>query len=357
VTGGGEAHLGVVLTYRDGGEAAEAAPPLAFPAPAKGADGCVLGVIGAGNFARSVLLPALRRIDGARLHTVATRRGATAQQAKEAFGFAHAAAEADAVLGNPDINAVLIATRHDSHADLAARALAAGKAVLVEKPLGMSRAEIEAVAAARKGSSAFFQVGFNRRFAPLVAAMGERLDRTVGPKVMVLRVNAGAIPEGSWVDDAVEGGGRILGEACHFVDLARFLAGSAIATVQAEAVVRPGHAADDAVITLGFADGGIASVVYTGLGDPAPGKESIEVFADGVTLMLDNQRRLTIAERGDVATRTGGGDKGIEAALRAFVGVVAAGGPAPVDEAELIETSLATVAALESLRTGERIPL
>ena len=367
VTGANEPHLGVVLTYPgDSADAADAGAPAgarepSFPAPAAGpaGKGCVLGVIGAGNFARTVLLPELKKLTGVRLHTVVTRRGASAEKSRQTFGFAHAGTDEAAVLENPDINAVLIATRHDSHAELTARALEAGKAVLVEKPLGLDREQINRVIAARNGSAAFFQVGFNRRFAPMAVTVRDRLRGTAGPRFVLLRVNAGSMAADHWVRASDEGGGRILGEVCHFVDLARFLIGAPIASVLADTGAATGGIGDDVTLTLRFADGSLATVAYTALGDMAFGKERIEAYAGGAVFTIDDFRTLVVAEDGRVASRGSRRrqDKGFTGALKAFVGAVAAGGPAPVDEAEVVETSFATIAVLESLRAGTRIDL
>ncbi len=354
VTGGTEPHLGVVLYYGD----SEIAPPKPFPAAARQPQkGCVLGVIGAGNFARAVLLPELKKMAGVTLHTVATRRGATAEHAGHAFGFQHATTDLDAMLGDPDINAVLIATRHDSHAGLCARALAAGKSVLVEKPLGLNREQINRVITARNSGGGFFQVGFNRRFAPLSVRMRDHLAARNGPKFLLLRVNAGRVASDSWVHAADEGGGRILGEVCHFVDLARYLVGAPILSVQADSGLAE-SSCDDVSIALRFADGSLATIAYTGLGDQAFSKELIEAFAGGAVMTIDNFQRSSITENGKTAKPTARTqDKGFRAGLAAFVAAVAAGGPGPVDEAELIETSLATIAVMESLREGRRIDL
>lgn len=355
VVKGGEAHMGVVLTY---GEGVETKAPLSFPIPAQGPKkGCVLGLIGAGNFARAVLLPELKKLNHVHLHTVVTRRGATADQVRESFGFEVADTDADRILKNPDINAVLIATRHDSHAELTVRALEAGKAVLVEKPLGLNRDQLDRVAAARSQSDGFFQVGFNRRFAPLAIKLRDHLAKISGTKFVLLRINAGSVPADSWVLSPEEGGGRILGEMCHFVDLARYFIGERISSVQADATMNGGKGLDDVTATIRFAGGSLATIAYTGLGDDGAGKERFEAFAGGAVMMLDNFRSLKVSGHGRKRTHSGDGGKGVNGALRAFTDAVAAGGPAPVDEAELLETSTATVAVLESLRTGARVDL
>jgi predicted dehydrogenase/threonine dehydrogenase-like Zn-dependent dehydrogenase len=356
VTSGAEPHLGVVLAYDE--STANEKPSFAAPTPGKVQDGCVLGVIGAGGFARSVLLPELKKMPGVTLHTVATQRGASAEKTGDTFGFLHASADSEAVLDNPDINAVLIATRHDSHAELTARALQCGKSVLVEKPLALDRDGINKVIEARNDSDGFFQVGFNRRFAPMSKMVRGRMENQDGTKFVLLRVNAGHVPAESWVHAADEGGGRILGEVCHFVDLARFFIGSPIISVQADSAKVSGAGCDDLNVALGFADGSLATIVYTGLGDNIYSKELIEAYAGGGVITVDNFQSYTIAEHGKLHKPCNRAqDKGFKPALQEFVNAVTSGGPAPIDEAELIETSLATIAIMESLREGHRIDL
>lgn len=356
VTGGTEPHLGVVLHY-DG--ARPAAPPVFATAKAPATGRCAMGVIGAGNFARTVLLPELKRLSQVELRTICTTRGHTAEHGRDAFGFAQATTDIEQILGDPAINAVLVATRHSNHAALTARCLAAGKSVIVEKPLALDARQLAEVEAARAASGAFFTVGFNRRFAPMAVAARAHLARHQGPRMAVLRVNAGALPPESWVNAAEEGGGRILGEACHFVDLARFLIGAPITAVQADAATVTHGGCDDLTATLSFADGSLATIVYTAQGDSAYSKERFECFVGGTVVTIDNFLALSITENGRTRTEKAimGQDKGHRGELEAFVRAVAAGGPAPVDEAELLETSLATIAILDSLREGRRVAL
>jgi len=353
VTGNAEPHLGVVLRYE--GETKTTAPVFAAP---RAAAKCVLGVIGAGSFARTVLLPELKRLPSVELRTLCTTRGQTAEHGQATFGFAHATTDIEAVLGDSTINAVLIATRHADHAVLTARALAAGKSVLVEKPLALDRDQLAQVVAARNASNAFFCVGFNRRFAPMAVTARAHLARHAGPKMLVLRVNAGALPAESWVNAVDEGGGRILGELCHFVDLARMLAASPVVAVQADAARVASGACDDLTVTLSFADGSLATIVYTALGDSSHAKERFECFAGGTVVTIDNFLQLTITEGGRSRTSKGGfgQDKGHHAELAAFAAGIASGIP-PADEAELLESSLATIAVLDSLRSGGRVAL
>jgi len=352
ITGGTEPHLGVVLNYP---EKAKAPHAVISSQDIKPASGCILGVIGAGNFAKSVLLPELNKIKSVTLHTLATQRGATADHGRETFGFKQATTDIDAVFDNPEINAILIATRHDSHAELTARALESGKAVLVEKPLALDRDGLNRVIAARNDANTFFQVGFNRRFAPMAEKVQSELAKSATPKVMMLRVNAGAIPGDHWVHAGDEGGGRILGEVCHFIDLARFFAGSPITSLQADAAKSDSAACDDVSVSINFADGSLATIIYTAQGDSGAAKERFEIFSGGRNFTIEDFRSLTISGGGADISDKGPQNKGFKKSLRAFTNTVSNGGPVPVDEAELIETSLATIAVLESLQTGSRI--
>jgi predicted dehydrogenase len=280
----------------------------------------------------------------------------SADHAAENFGFGQAATDAAAVFDDGDIDAVIVATRHDSHAEYVCRALAAGKPVLVEKPLALNQAGIDEIMAARTASDAFFQVGFNRRFAPLAVKARQWLDGQTGPKFIIFRINAGPVPADSWIQNRDEGGGRILGEVCHFVDLARFFAGSGIISVQADAARIDGGSGDDVSASLRFEDGSLATIAYTSLGDAAHPKEWIEIYAGGNVVFIDNFRTLTITENGSAQKTSASQDKGFAGALKAFVDGVKNDGPV-IDENELIETSMATMAILVSLSAGARIDL
>ncbi len=351
-------HLGVLLTYT--GYKGDLTFPTITPS-CNQIRNCVIGVIGAGNYARTILLPKLKRISGVSFGTLVTERGFTAEYGQEHFGFLQAASDTTAVMENDGINAVVIATRHNSHAELASQALKAGKAVWVEKPLALDFDELNAVIEARNSvledSGAFLQIGFNRRFAPATEHLRAALARKAGPKVLAIRVNAGAIAAGHWVHSLDTGGGRLVGEACHFVDLARALMGVAISRVDAQAAVNTDGACDDAAVSLSFADGSLASIVYTARGDATSGKERIEAHAGGSSYLIDDFREFTASGDATVSEWKGSQDKGYDRALQAFVNAVVNGGPAPIDEKELIETSSATLAVMESLRSGQVVEL
>ena len=359
VMGGAEPHLGVLLQYDE----SERQAYRLHAAPAAGRafvkrERCTLGVIGAGVFARAMLLPALKETPDCELHTVVTSRGISAEHGQERFGFANAATDEDAVFEDPDVNAVLLATPHGLHARQTIRALDTGKHVFVEKPLALTRDDLLEVVAAARRSPAFFQVGFNRRFAPLSLAAKAHLETLPGRRHILVRVNAGRLPDDHWQRDADQGHGRILGEACHFIDLGAFLAGAPIVSAHADATAG-GDPCEDVTITTELADGSLVTVFYTTLGDTACGKELIEIYAGSSVVRIEDFRRLTITGNGRVRKKRSYGrqDKGHRAELRAFVEAVVAGGPPPVEETQLVNSSLATIAVLESLAKGTRITL
>jgi predicted dehydrogenase len=308
--------------------------------------------VGAGNYATAVLIPAFKAA-GARLKAVASAAGVSGAHAGRKFGFEETTTAADTIFADPDVNLVVVATRHDSHARLACQALAAGKSVFVEKPLALTLEELDAVEAAyanagAQGRAPLLTVGFNRRFAPQVVKMQALLAGLDAPKAMVMTVNAGSVPPGHWTQDRAAGGGRIVGEACHFIDLLRFLAGAPIAGIQAMSV---GGSEDVATFTLGFADGSAGTVHYLANGPKSFPKERLEVFCGGRILQLDNFRKLTgFGWPGFAKMNLWRQDKGQAACAAAFVRAVAAGGEAPVAFGELLETSRATIEIAEILR-------
>ncbi len=358
VTKNTEPHLGVVLKYGDtSSDPVERLGGIRSNASSTGQ--CVLGVIGAGSFARTVLLPKLKQMSDCRLHTIATQRGISSEHAQNTFGFEFSTSDEETIFGEDEINAVLIATPHSSHARLTAAALVAGKCVFVEKPLALDRDQLNSVIAARRSSSGFFQIGFNRRFAPMAVQMRAKLTELPAPYVLMLRINAGQLPQESWQNAAEEGNGRILGEMCHFVDLARYLVGSPIVSVHAEAARVTRDACDDVVATLKFADGSVASITYTAKGDTSFSKELFEAYAGGTVITIDNFRSISVTTDGRQRKQVAriDQDKGHKQQLLAFTSAVATGLEAPVNEQELVETSLATIAINESLQTGLTVEL
>jgi predicted dehydrogenase/threonine dehydrogenase-like Zn-dependent dehydrogenase len=314
-----------------------------------------VGLIGAGSFAQGVLVPALRKLDVSLLG-VSSAGGVSARKAAEEHGFSYLASSPEEILADPETDAVIIATRHGDHARLAAESLRAGKAVFVEKPLALTHAELDDVMAAAAGGPALM-VGFNRRFAPATVFLRERLGGLPGAKVVHVRANAGYIPPDSWVHDPVEGGGRLLGEGCHFIDLALFLAGSPAVRVETVALAGDDPAAalqDNFVVTMQCADGSVASVLYTAKGSPRSGKERVEMFAGGRSALIDDFRLAEVQGRKRERWK-GKQDKGHHAELTAFVAAVRHGGTSPIPLEELEHSSRVTILALESLRAGQGI--
>jgi predicted dehydrogenase len=320
--GDSERTVGVVLEYT--GE--KPAQPTIQLAPSRRATSGPVGVglIGAGNFATRVLLPALSSDDRVRLVGVCTAGGTTAGQVGERFGFAYATSDPAAIIGDDDVDAVVVATRHDSHAALAAQGLRAGKAVFCEKPLATTWPGLEEVAAAYRFGAGPLVVGFNRRFSPLVRELLEGLPSGV-PRAILCRVNAGPLPDGHWANDPVAGGGRIVGELCHFLDLACRIAEERPVRVSAEKLgtADASSLTDSVVVHVAFANGSVGSLQYLANGDPALDKERIEVFAGGVVAVIDDFRSLEIVRAGKRSVRKARGqNKGHREELRAFVDVV-----------------------------------
>jgi predicted dehydrogenase len=320
----------------------------------------VAGVIGAGNFSSLVLLPALARTP-ARLKSIASAGGVSAAAAARRFGFARATTDYRAILDDPEINSVFITTRHNSHARMVVEALQAGKHVFVEKPLCLNRAELEAIKSAYQSAQKdsdplLLMVGFNRRFSPLVTRLQALLAGRSQSVSLVYTVNAGAIPADHWTQDPEAGGGRIIGEGCHFIDLLRCLAGQPITGLEARMFGRaPGVDVrqDKMSILLEFADGSTGAVHYLANGSKRYPKERLEVFSQGRVLVLDNYTTLRgYGWPGFRRMRLWRQDKGHRAEMAAFVERVAAGGEPLIPWPELEEVSLATFAAVE--RAAER---
>jgi predicted dehydrogenase/threonine dehydrogenase-like Zn-dependent dehydrogenase len=319
-----------------------------------------LGVVGAGGYARGVLLPAFRAA-GAEFRALATATGVSARDAGERFDFARLAATAEEVIDDPEVNLVVVATRHDTHAALARRALEAGKHVFVEKPLALSDAELDALLEAAARSRGRLMAGFNRRFAPLAVRAREFFADRRAPLSILYRVNAGRVPREHWTQDAREGGGRIVGEVCHFVDLMQFFAGSPPVRVFAECVESASERVvdDDSVfVTVRFADGSNGCVAYLAEGDRALQKERIEIFGGGRSLVIEDFRAASLFAGGrEERVKLRAPDKGQAAEARAACSLVLAGADAPVALAELEATTRATFRILDSLRTGLPVEL
>jgi polar amino acid transport system substrate-binding protein len=317
------------------------------------------GVVGAGQFAKGVLLPALLSQPGVTLQGVCTASGYTSRHVGTKYRAAYCTSEPDEILSDDNIDAVLIATRHDQHARLAAAALRAGKAVFVEKPLALSEDQLrEVIDAAAAAAAPRLMVGFNRRFAPLSVKCRQFFADVADPLFVSCRVNAGAVPSDNWVLDAVEGGGRILGEVCHFVDLISYLAGSLPVRVFAEEIGRDARSRQNVTITLRLANGSVGAIHYLATGDPAVPKEHIEVFGGGRVAQLDNFRRLTLfhANRGR-RYRLFNQAKGHAEEMALFAKALREGGPIPVPLSDAVAVTRATFLVNQSLEQGSPVNL
>jgi predicted dehydrogenase/threonine dehydrogenase-like Zn-dependent dehydrogenase len=336
-----EPSLGILLQYS--GTADPQQRTIALPAEPAAASfralrpgQPVLGVIGAGNYASRILIPAFAKA-GARFHTLAASSGIGPVHVGRKFGFRQASTDVPALLADSSCNTVVIATRHDSHASLVQQALAAGKHVFVEKPLCLTAEELTSIEAAHTGEQ-LLMVGFNRRFAPLLLDLRQQLQRLSGPRAFVYTCNAGAIPADHWTQDPALGGGRLLGEACHFVDLLRHLAASPIEDLQLLSATDSKLCPDTFSLQLSFADGSIGTVHYFANGSKAFPKERLEVFAAGKVLRLDNYRKLQAWGLPGFRTRRRfSQDKGQQACCAAFLSAIEEGGHAPIPATELFE--------------------
>ena len=306
----------------------------------------VVGFVGAGNYASRMLIPAFKAA-GAHLHSIASTGGTSAVIQGQRAGFSQATSDTDGLIENTEINAVVIATRHNSHACLAAQALRAGKHVFVEKPLALTFEELEDVKSALADTDKHLMVGLNRRFAPQVQTMKHLLSAIAAPKSFIMVMNAGAIPADHWTQNPAVGGGRIIGEACHHIDLMRFLVGAPIISVYARRMAGNQSAAmveDKVAITLGFEDGSFGTIHYLANGGPSFPKERVEVFAAGHTLQLDNFRKLRGYNWPKFRKhRLWRQDKGQTACAAAFVEAVIKGGPPPIPQEELFEVAQASI--------------
>lgn len=345
--------LGIILNYPVGKPPART---VEIRQSAEGSRGDLrVSVIGAGVFASSVLVPALAKAPDLRLDTIASARGLSARHLADKFGFRACSTDADAVVEDGGSAAVVIATRHHLHAGQTIAAFKAGKHVFVEKPLALTEDDLQQVLAEQERAGKLLLVGYNRRFSPMAREMSAFFAGRGSPLVMCYRVNAGPIPAESWIHDPAIGGGRIIGEVCHFIDLAAFLAGAPPTSVHCQGVA-PGSAArndDNILITVGYGDGSLCTIAYVATGDASAGKERFEVMGDGGSALLEDFRSLELRRAGKRRTlRKLVQDKGHAAELQAFVDTIRSGGPAPIDLATLAAVSRATFAAVASLRDG-----
>lgn len=328
---------------------------IAIPATGRPRPGATrVAVIGAGQFARQTLLPRLVRQRDVALHAIVGGASGTGLHDARRFGASVYSTDAREVLEDPAVDAVVIATRHHLHAPLAIEAVRHGKAVFVEKPLALSLADCRAVVEAVVAAGAVLTVGFNRRFAPLAVRLRDALAARPGPAMAVYRINAGPLPVDHWLLDPVQGGGRILGEGCHFVDLLCWLLGEEPVAVQASAPPDGGEGPQQLAMTLQFSGGSVGTIVYTACGHPSVAKERIEIFTAGRALVLDDFRVLTDNGR---TLRCRSGDKGYDAEVESFARAVRGAGSLAVTVMDGVRATAVALRAIEAAAAGARLPV
>jgi predicted dehydrogenase len=360
-----EKFLGVLLTYPNNVETLENSKLVRFNVSTSRPLACKLGVIGAGSFANSVLLPSIQKAGGIQLVGIASSGGLHAQHSGKKFGFQYATSNDDEILNDQNINTVAILTRHNTHSDLVIKALQAGKHVFVEKPLAIDSAQLSAISEQLlKTEHCIWTTGFNRRFSPLAQQLKSLVSSLQESKYVHYRINAGAIPLNHWTQDPEIGGGRIIGEGCHFVDFITFLVGAAPVAVSAHALPDNGivlsgakgkYREDNVSMTFTFPDGSIGIVDYLANGDKSFPKERIEVFCGGQIAVLDDFVSLQTIKDGKKKEIKGAQNKGWVDEWKVFAKTIREGGEPPIPYEQLIGVTKSTFAAVESIRKQETI--
>lgn len=311
-----------------------------------------IGVVGAGNFATGTLIPMLKKSGKADLQAICSAGGLSAKSAANRHQFNYATSDFNNLLEDKDIDAIFIATRHNTHAEFASKALKSGKHVFVEKPLALNQEELEALIEAQQQSGKILMPGFNRRFSPLTTSVKSFFSEKAGPVEIVCRINAGAIDSESWYQDPEEGGWRIVSEGCHFVDLISFLGGSTPKSVTASMIggTTSGEQNDNCIATIELANGSIGSLIYISNGDPQMGKERIEIFGQERGAVIDNWRSATLCVNGkNSKIKPNGTGKGHELEIANFIEAVKLGETSPIAIGSAIETTVATLKIQESM--------
>jgi predicted dehydrogenase len=354
ISSSAKSYLGIVIKYPENALCENPTPSPRARKPSH--SGVRVGVLGAGTFARGVLIPAIKRDRDTGLVGICARGGARALSTARRFRIAYSTSDENHLLSDLSINTVVIATRHHLHAGQTIRALESGKHVFCEKPLCLTEEELSAITEVYScAESCHLMVGFNRRFAPMATRLKSILADTGGPFSMHYRVNAGPLAPDHWINDPEQGGGRILGEVCHFVDLLSFFCGSPPFAVRASGSFGPGG--EDVIASMKFADGSQGAIVYACNGERAFSKERIEVFGSGISAVLDDFRRLEIVHHGKRHRSRSWlrADKGHLHTWRAFAHSIRTGSPSPIPFQEIATSTLATIRIAESLRTGREL--
>ena len=341
--------VGILLRYPDHAGKKLTAIKISSSKPLTGK--ISVGFIGAGSFAQSYLIPNLK--EHVALHTVVTTKGISAKNVADKFGFATASSAAADVFENPSVDTVFIATPHNTHAQLAIEALRKGKHVFVEKPLAITREDLLEVATSVRASDKILMTGFNRRFSPLSVEIKKTMIRPSIPVMMNFRVNASIIPKDHWIQKREIGGGRILGEICHFVDLMQFFAGALPNSVFASRMQSnlETELADTLSCTISFSNGSVGTLTYVTVGDASMPKEQLEIFSGGQAAVIHDFRGATLY-RGNGNNEIKKSGKGHREEVKAFLEAIRKGGDAPIPFAELYATTETCFAIEDSLASG-----
>jgi len=355
-----ESFLGVLLTYPSSEESPHS-NIIKFTSLSKPQSKISVGVLGAGNYAQAVFLPVVQKTGGVALSGIASASGLSATHAARKFSFSFTSSDENQVLNNPEINTVVILTRHNQHARQVITALENGKHVYCEKPLAINEDELHQVEETLKAQpKAILTVGFNRRFAPFAQRLKEFTRQSNSPMVIDYCVNAGFLPANHWTQDHAVGGGRIIGEGCHFIDFCTFLTGQKPATVQMQCLPAVGsNPQDSCVITLTYPDGSVATIRYLANGNKNFPKERVEVFTGGRIGILDDFRTLQLVTETRTTTLRSrfSQDKGHQAAWQSFINCITGGKNPPIPYEQLIAVTRASFAANTSAHSGEIVVL
>jgi len=356
----GEKCIGVLLRYdahREVERRIEVTPAVVHHAKAR----VGIGVIGAGSFATNFLVPILAKLPTARLKGIASASGVNARDLALKYRFEYCTSDLEELFQDDDIHCVFVLTRHNTHAPLAIQALEADKDVFIEKPLAMNEGELAQLVQVQRRTGGRVMVGFNRRFAPLGRRLRDFFGRRSQPMSVTYRMNAGFVPRDHWLHDPVQGGGRIVGEACHFVDFLLYLTGACPQTVYAHCIAGGDDVVnqDNTIANFAFDDGCIGSVAYLAGGDKSYSRERIEVYCDQSIGILEDFRRLELVRDGRVRKHNAGisQDKGHQGEVKAFVTAIAEGSELPFSFDEYVRSMLATFKVLESISVGRPVTL
>jgi len=352
-----EPYLGITLSYHEKPQGISSVDRIIVKTnvPASGGKKVNVGFIGAGNFAKAILLPVCEKNNLIHLDTVCTSTGMNANETAKKFGFKTASTDYNQLLSNDEVDTIFIATRHNSHAKIVCESLMQGKNVFVEKPLCIKENELPEIKEALNNSkSGILTVGYNRRFSPHAALLKEYFSKRNSPMVINYRVNAGYISPDVWIQDIEVGGGRILGEVCHFVDFAGFLIGSRAESVHALSTVVNNTAQideDNVSINIRYIDGSLVNILYVSNGNDALSKEYCEVFADGSSGVMDNFMTTKCTGKLGKKYLKGSQAKGFSEEIQAFTNSILEKSKPPIDYDSLFETSLITFNIRHSLQT------